>query len=376
MKLPRQNLRLPGPTPVPPEVTEATGGPMINHRGPEFKEIIIDLTEKLKRVCMTQNDLYILTASGTGCLEAAVVNTLSPGDKVLGVTVGSFGDRFAEMAQAYGARVSRLEFPWGSAADPEAIRDALAKDPEIKAVLVTHNETSTGVTNDLESISQVVKEEFDKLLLVDAVSSLGCVALPVDQWKCDMVGTACQKGLLAPPGLSIICVSPQAWEANKEAKMPRYYFDLATAQRYLERGQTPWTPNLPLFYGLMVAVDLLLEEGMGHVFERHGQIAQMTREGVKALGLELLADPRHASDTVTAVKLPVGVDGEQLTELLRLERNVVVAEGLGKLAGKIFRIGHMGHVKEEDIQETLDALSWALPKVGFKLGHSVPGLGR
>jgi aspartate aminotransferase-like enzyme len=290
--------------------------------------------------------------------------------------VGSFGDRFAEMAQAYGARVSRLEFPWGSAADPEAIRDALAKDPEIKAVLVTHNETSTGVTNDLESISQVVKEEFDKLLLVDAVSSLGCVALPVDQWKCDMVGTACQKGLLAPPGLSIICVSPQAWEANKEAKMPRYYFDLATAQRYLERGQTPWTPNLPLFYGLLVAVDLLLEEGMGHVFERHGQIAQMTREGVKALGLELLADPRHASDTVTAVKLPVGVDGEQLTELLRLERNVVVAEGLGKLAGKIFRIGHMGHVKEEDIQETLDALSWALPKVGFKLGHSVPGLGR
>ena len=368
MNLPKQNLRLPGPTPVPNAVTEAIGGPMINHRGPEFQEIIFGLTEKLKKVCMTKNDLYILTSSGTGCLEAAIVNTLSPGDKVLGVTIGSFGDRFSDMAHAYGAEVKRLEFPWGSAADPSAIREALDNDTQIKAVLVTHNETSTGVANDLESISKVVKGEFDKLLLVDAVSSLGCVALPVDQWQCDMVGTACQKGLLAPPGLSIICVSPDAWKAQKEAKMPRYYFDLAMAQAYLEKGQTPWTPNLPLFYGLVVAVDLLLEEGMGHVFERHRQIAQMTRDGVTSLGLELLADPIYASDTVTAVKMPDGVDAQRLMEMLRVEKNVVIAEGPGKLAGKIFRIGHMGHVTEGDIEEALDAISWALPKVGFVSG--------
>ena len=220
MKLHVQNLRTPGPTPVPPQVLEAASGPMINHRGPEFKELILDLTEKLKQVCMTEHDLLILTASGTGCMEAAVINSLSPGDKVLAVTIGAFGDRFAEMAQVYGAQVKRLEFPWGNAADIDTIRSALNEDPEIKAVLVTHNETSTGVTNDLETISQVVKGEFDKLLLVDAVSSLGCIPLPVDQWQCDMVGSASQKGLMTPPGLAFICVSSKGWEAHKEAAIP------------------------------------------------------------------------------------------------------------------------------------------------------------
>ena len=367
MKLHVQNLRTPGPTPVPPQVLEAASGPMINHRGPEFKELILDLTEKLKQVCMTEHDLLILTASGTGCMEAAVINSLSPGDKVLAVTIGAFGDRFAEMAQVYGAQVKRLEFPWGNAADIDTIRSALNEDPEIKAVLVTHNETSTGVTNDLETISQVVKGEFDKLLLVDAVSSLGCIPLPVDQWQCDMVGSASQKGLMTPPGLAFICVSSKGWEAHKEAAIPRFYFDLSAAKRYLERGQTPWTPNLPLFYGLRAALDMLLEEGMEQVFERHRHIAQMTRDGLQDLGLELLADGPHASDTVTAVKMPEGVDGQRLMELLRSERNVVLAGGQSRLQGKIFRIGHMGYVKEEDIQEVFDALSWALPKVGFKL---------
>ncbi len=367
MKLAVQNLRTPGPTPVPPQVVEAASGPMINHRGPEFKELILDLTEKLKRICMTEHDLLILTASGTGCMEAAIVNSLSPDDKVLAVTIGAFGDRFADMAQVYGAQVRRLEFPWGSPADVDEIRIALNEDTAIKAVLVTHNETSTGVTNDLEAISQVVKGEFDKLLVVDAVSSLGCIPLPVDQWHCDMVGSASQKGLMTPPGLAFICVSPRAWEAHKEAKMPRFYFDLAAAKRYLDRGQTPWTPNLPLYHGLRAALDMLLEEGMEQVFERHRHIARITREGLKDLGLELLVDGPHASDTVTAVKMPEEVDGKRLLELLRSESNVVLAGGQSRLQGKIFRIGHMGYVKEEDIQEVLNALAWALPKVGFKL---------
>ena len=373
MKIPRQNLRTPGPTPCPDEVLEAMSSPMINHRGPEFREIILRLTEKLKQVFMTQNRLYILTASGTGSLEAAVVNTLSPGDKVLAVSVGYFGDRFADMTRAYGADVKKLDFEWGEAADPDSIRRVLREDPEIKAVLITHNETSTGVTNDLESISKVVKGESNAMLLVDAISSLGCVPLPVDQWRCDMVCTASQKGLMVPPGLSFISVSEDAWEAREGAKMPRFYFDLQSAQRYLERGANPWTPNVSLFYGLDVALDMMLGEGMEQVFSRHAHIADMTRQGIRALGLELLAKKAHASNTVTSVKLPEGVDGAKLSELLRTEHSVVLAGGQGNLQGRIFRIGHMGRVTEGDIQEVLHALETTLPKVGFKPAHATAG---
>ena len=374
MKFPKQNLRTPGPTPCPDEVLEAMAISMVNHRGPEFGQIVLDVTGKMKKVFMTEARMYILTASGTGALEAAVVNTLSPGDKVLAVSVGYFGDRFTEMTQAYGADVKKLAFEWGTAADPEAIRSALKEDPEIRAVLVTHNETSTGITNDVESIANVVKGEFNKLLLVDAISSIGCVPLPTDKWRCDIVCTASQKGLMVPPGLAFISVSDDAWEASQQARMPRFYFDLAAAQRYLERGgQTPWTPAVSLFYGLDVALDMLLGEGMEKVFSRHVRTAEMTRQGVKALGLELLARESEASNTVTAVRIPEGVDGGKLSSLMRTEHSVVLAGGQGPLQGKIFRIGHMGRVSEEDIQEVLDALEITLPKVGFKKSHAVAG---
>ncbi|HEU0020424.1 MAG TPA: alanine--glyoxylate aminotransferase family protein, partial [Dehalococcoidia bacterium] len=288
MKLARQNLRTPGPTPIPEDIVQAMSSPMVNHRGPEFHDLIIEATAKLKQVFMTQNDLYILTASGTGALEAAIVNTLSPGDKVIGASAGSFGDRFCDAAEAYGAEVKRLTFEWGEPVDPEAIRRALRDDPEIKAVLITHNETSTGVTHDVETIARIVKDEFNKLLLVDAVSSLGCIPVPVDGWNCDMVGTASQKGFMIPPGLSFISVSKAAWQAQKTAKMPRFYFDLAAARRYLERGQTPWTPNLSSLYGLKVALDKMLGEGLENVFDRHASIGEFTRAGVASLGLKLL----------------------------------------------------------------------------------------
>ena len=366
MEIPIQNLRIPGPTPCPDEVLEAMARSMINHRGPEFRELILRITEKLKQVFMTQNRMYILTASGTGSMEAAVVNTLSPGDKVLAVSVGYFGDRFADIAGAYGADVIKLDFEWGKPADSEAIGRRLREDPGIKAVIVTHNETSTGVTNDLQGISKVVKGKFGKLLLVDAISSLGCIPLPVDQWHCDVVCTASQKGLMVPPGLSFISVSQEAWEARESAKMPRYYFDLQAAQRYLERGQNPFTPGVSLFYGLDVALDMLLREGMEEVFRRHARIGDMTRQGIRALDLELLVDDAHSSNTVTAVKIPQGVDGEELVQILRVEHSVVVAGGQGGLQGKVFRIGHMGTVAEEDIKGTLRALEMALPKAGFK----------
>lgn len=366
MRSARQNLRTPGPTPVPDDIVDAMGNPMIDHRGPEFFELITEATAGLKQVFMTQNDLFILTASGTGGLESLIVNSLSPGDRVLSATAGSFGDRFCEMATAYGADVQRLDFEWGEAVDPDEVRRALNDDPGIKAVLVTHNETSTGVTHPLPEISHVVKGEFNKLLLVDAVSSLGCIPLPVDGWNCDMVATASQKGFMIPPGLSFVSVSQAAWEAEAEARMPRFYFDLRAAKSYLERGQTPFTPNVALLYGLQLALDKLLEEGMESVYERHASIAEFTRQGVKRLGLELLAqDETFASNTVTAIKIPEEVDGSGLMSLTRTEENVVLAGGQGKLTGKIFRIGHLGHVTQDDIQEVLDALGRVLPRVGF-----------
>lgn len=369
MKFTRQNLRTPGPTPVPDDIVAAMSEPMINHRGPEFFDLIIEATEKLKQVFMTQNGLYILTASGTGALEAAIVNTLSPGDKVLGISAGSFGDRFCDAAEAYGAAVQRLSFEWGEPVDPQAIRQALRDNPEIKAVLITHNETSTGVTHDLENISRIVKEEFNKLILVDAVSSLGCIPLPVDGWQCDVVGTASQKGFMIPPGLAFVSLSEAGVEAQKTATMPRFYFDLAAAQRYLERGQTPWTPNVSALYGLRFALDKMLDEGLENVFARHASVGQFTRDGVKNLGLELLCtDETRASDAVTAIKMPPGVDGAKLMGLMRTEENVVLAGGQGKLSGKIFRIGHLGYVSQADIEEVLGALKRVLPRVGFSAG--------
>ena len=366
LKIAKQNLRTPGPTPVPEDIVEAMSNPMINHRGPEFMELLSRTTEQLKRVFMTRSDLYILTASGTGAMEASVVNTLSPGDKVLAATAGAFGNRFTELARAYGADVQHLEFEWGEPVDPQAVRRALVGDPGIKAVLVTHNETSTGVTHPLEEIAKVVKGEFDKLLLVDAVSSLACIPLPVDGWNCDVVGTASQKGFMVPPGLAFVSISEAGHKAQKIATMPRFYFDLDAAQRYLERGQTPWTPAVSAFYGLSLALDKLLNEGLENIYQRHARIGQFTRDGVRDLGLELLArDEGCASDTVTAIKMPEGIDGAKLTGLMRTEQNVVLAGGQGKLAGRIFRIGHMGYVSQEDIEEVLEALKVVLPKVGF-----------
>ena len=366
LKIEPQNLRTPGPTPIPDDIVEAMGNPMINHRGPEFDELITKVTAQLKQVFMTSNDLFILTASGTGALEASLVNALSPGDKVVAATAGSFGDRFIDMAEAYGADVHRLDFEWGEPVDPDAIRNVLRDDPAIKAVMITHNETSTGVTHPLEEVARIAKQEFGKLLLVDAVSSLGCIPLPVDAWDCDLVGTASQKGFMIPPGLAFISVSERAWEAQKTATMPRFYFDLEEAKRTLERGQTPFTPNVAAMYGLSLGLDKILEEGLEGVFGRHASIGQMTRDRIRDLGLELLvSDERYASNTVTAVKMPEGIDGRALMGRLRTEKNVVLAGGQGKLSSSIFRIGHLGHVTEDDIEEVIGALEELLPQVGF-----------
>lgn len=354
-------LRIPGPTPCPPEALRALSKQMINHRGKEFGKLLNSITVRLKQVFQTTEDVLILTCSGTGGLEAAIVNTLSPGDKVLSISNGFFGDRFAEVAEQYGAKVSHLAIEWGKPVDPDAVAKALKADKGIKAVLVTHNETSTGVTNDLKELSAVVKE-FDKLLLVDAVSSLSSIDLPVDLWHCDLVVTASQKGWMVPPGLAMVSVSKNAWQAYSEAKMPRYYFDFGKAKNYLEKEQTPWTPAVSICYALDAALDLILSEGLPNIFARHARVAQIAREGIKSMGLSLFPQEDHASNTVTAANASDKINASKLVQILRDEYDVVISGGQQKLSGKIFRIGHLGFVSEKDIKLVLEALNQALPK--------------
>lgn len=359
------NLRTPGPIPLANDVLEAMSWPMINHRGPEYAELLDRTTGRLKQVFDTQGDLYIITGSGTSAMEAAIVNTLSPGDQVLNLTIGAFGDRFGQIAEIFGAEVTTLSFPLGTAVDPDGVKQALNQDPQIKAVLVTHNETSTGVANDLEALAGVVKGEFDKLLLVDGISSVASLPLRTDAWGCDVVGSASQKGWMLPPGLAFITFSERAWQAHAEARMPRFYFDLAQYESYLQKGQPPYTPAISVIFALDLALGKLLDEGMDSVYERHAEIGRMTRAGIRDLGLLLFPEESVASDTVTAVSVPDSVDGARLVGLMRTEHDVVLAGGQAELRGKIFRIGHMGHCTEEEIQGVFDALEQVLPKVGF-----------
>ena len=358
------NLRTPGPIPVPDDILASMAWQMINHRGPEYKDLLYRVTDGVKRVFDTQGDLYILTASGTGAMEAAIVNTLSPGDKVINVCVGVFGQRFGEIAEVFGANVVSLDFPFGSAADPDKVRETLRANPDAKAVLVTHNETSTGVTNDLESIARVIREESDALVLVDGISSVCSIPISADAWGCDVVATASQKGWMLPPGLAFISFGERAWQAHAAAKMPRYYFDMAMYKRYYEIGQPPYTPAISVMFALDIALERIMSEGIGGIYERHATIGKSTREGVKALGLTLFPDESVASDTVTAVNVPDGVDGGKLVATLRDEHGVVLTGGQGPLSGKIFRIGHLGYTTEREIREVMDALSAALPKAG------------
>jgi aspartate aminotransferase-like enzyme len=327
--------------------------------------MLFRVTDRLKQVFETESDVYILTSSGTGAMEAAVVNTLSPGDKVLCATMGSFGDRFGQLAQLFGADVTMLSFPLGAAVDHDELRNALHRDPGIKAVLVTHNETSTGVANDLEAIAGVVKGEFDKLLLVDGISSAGSLPLRTDAWGCDVVATASQKGWMLPPGLAFISFSERAWRAHAEATMPRFYFDVAQYRRYFELGQPPYTPAISVMFALDLALERIVREGMPSIIQRHAAMGAMTRDGVKRLGLSIFPDESVASNTVTAVNVPDGVDSGRMLSLMREQHGVVLAGGQGTLKGKIFRIGHMGETTAAEIQDVLDALATVLPQAGY-----------
>ena len=356
------NLRIPGPTPLPPSVLQALAQPMIGHRGAEFRQLFRSITADLQAVFQTENDVLLLAASGTGAMEAAIVNTVAPGGPVLSVSVGYFGDRFAAIAETCGAAVTRLTFPWGQAAKPEAIVEALRAAPGTKAVLVTHNETATGVTNDLEAIAAAVHSlgEDAPLLLVDAVSAIGAIELRTDAWGCDIVATCSQKALMAPPGLGLLSVGPKAWKVIENTPARSYYFDLKPLRKRAVEGQTPATPPVSDMFGLRAGLDLILAEGLANVFIRHHRVAEHTRQGITALGLELFADPGCMSDTVTAVEFPTGTDSDRIRARLREEFSIAVGGGQGPVKGQIIRIGHMGYVTEADIDPVIEALATIL----------------
>lgn len=361
-----QQLRVPGPTPLPERVVRSSSRPMINHRGPEFAALLTDCVEGLKWAMQTDNDVLLYPASGTGGLEAAATNLISPGEKVLFCTIGSFGERWADIAAAYGADVVRLAMPWGEPIDPADVDRVLDENPAIRKVFVTHNETSTAITNDIKTIAEIVKRR-GLLIAVDSVSGVGSIPLPVDEWKLDVVVTGSQKGWMAPPGLAMISVSADAYRAAEEAKCPRWYFDFAREKKFQDKQQTYTTPPVSVMYALQEGLAIMREEGLENVWARHARVAEMTRQGLTAIGLELFAPDGFRSNTVTAVHAPVDTPDELKALLghLRTRYGLVLAGGQGQLQGKIFRVGHLGYIDERDIYAILATIEQGLQDKGL-----------
>jgi len=358
------NLRIPGPTALPPSVREAGGRQMVNHRGDEFKALLARVTAAMQPYFGTRHDVILLTCAGTGGLEAAIVNTLSPGDPVLAVTMGAFGDRFAKIAEVYGAAVTRLEVEWGEAPDPAGVAQAASAIPGLKAVLLTHNETSTGVTSDVKAIAAAVRDAApEALLLVDAISALGAVPFAMDHWGLDLVVTGSQKAWMAAPGMAMVAVGPRAWAAAEHARMPRFYLDLARHRESAVSGETPWTPAVAVLFQVDEGLRLMAAEGDG-VFARHEAAMAMARAGLRAIGFELLADDRVASRTVTAARIPDGLDWKAFNGALKA-RGLVLAGGQGKLKGRIFRLGHLGSVTTDDILAAIGVIEHSAIEQGL-----------
>jgi aspartate aminotransferase-like enzyme len=358
----QQQLRIPGPTPLPERVVRASLKPMIDHRGPEFAELLADITNGAKRVFETENDLLVLTCSGSGGLESAVANLVSPGDEVVAAICGNFGDRFADIAAAYGARVVRLEAEWGQPVEPADLADVLTAHPGARLVLLTHNETSTGVANRLPDLVRVARAA-GRVVAVDGVSSVSSMRVEVDRLGIDVAVSASQKGWMAPPGVAFVTVNDRAWEMCERATAPRYYYDWRLARKQAANGSTPFTPAVSVLYAVQEGIRMLEEEGLEQVYARHRRLADATEAALAALGLALYAAEGHRSATVTSA-LPVpGLDVSAYRKLLRQKYGVVIAGGQGKMTGKLLRVGHLGAVGDGDIVQVLWAMERALEEL-------------
>lgn len=367
----KQYLMIPGPTPVPPSVLEAISRPMFGHRTEEFASMYKGIVQKLQVVFQTQNDIFVMTQTGTGGMETAVANTISPGDKVLALVTGNFGERFAKLAKIYGGEVDVVNFEWATSVDLKVVEEKLAANT-YKVVLATQNETSTGVLNDIEGIGRLVAKT-PSLLLVDGVSGVGGIEIKVDQWNVDILVTASQKAMMLPPGLAMVSVSPKAWEVINDNQSPRFYFSLPAAKSKIDSWNTPYTPGVSLYVALGAALDMMMEEGMDNVYARHKLLAAATRAGVKALGLKMLAPESNVSPVITGVYSPEGIPADDIRKTLKKEFSVTFAGGQGVLKGKIFRIAHMGFADKMDVIIAISALEMALDRLGYpvKLGTGV-----
>lgn len=366
-------LLIPGPVTVAPEVSAASARPMRNHRGTFAAKVYANLNERLQTVFQTKQPVLLLGSSGTGAMEAAIVNLFSPDDALLALPMGAFGDRMVAIARAYGASVEVIETQWGDKPDPRVLRERLARDRDgaIKGVLITHNETSTGACADLEELARA-RGDHPALLVVDAVSSLGATDLRMDEWGLDVVIGASQKALASLPGAAMIALSRRGWDATKLARMPRFYFDVNKAKTAQDKGQTPWTPPFGILLALEQATDNYLKEGRHAAFARHARFAEAFRGGCSALGLRLFARPGAYSNTVTAFSAGAGIDHRALQQHLRERYGVVVGGGQMKLEGKILRLGTMGAIGPKDIIAAMGALEMTLRDFGL---HAAPGAG-
>jgi aspartate aminotransferase-like enzyme len=360
---PKRHLFTPGPTPVPPEVLAKLAEPVVHHRAADFRTAYGRCLERLQEVCRTSSDVLLFTSSGTGAFESAVANLCAPGDRVVAVSAGSFGERWATMARAYGADVVPVRYEWGETPSPDDLRAALTEAGGAAAVFLVHSETSTGVVSDVRALASAAREA-GALAVVDAVSSLGAVPLETDDWGLDVVVSGSQKALMTPPGLGLAAVSEPAFERAAAGGSARFYFDWQRTRKAQRKVDAPFTPAVSLVLALDVALGLILEAGLEAAFERHRRLGRACREGVKAMGLELFSPDEDRSAVVTAVRAPAGVDSAELVRLLRDRHGVTIAGGQGDLAGKIFRIGHIGYFDLFDITTALAAVELGLVELG------------
>ncbi|URA10088.1 pyridoxal-phosphate-dependent aminotransferase family protein [Thermospira aquatica] len=367
-------LCAPGPTAVPSEVLVEMARPLMHHRTPQFSEVVAENAEMLKKVFKTSSPVLTLTASGTGGMEASITNFMSPGDTIIVLSAGKFGERFAEIGRAYGLNVVELKAEYGKDIKAEEVREALKKYPEAKGVYTEYSETSTAVAFDVKGIASVVRET-SAIMVVDGITAIGAMEFEMDEWGVDVAIAGAQKSFMIPPGLAFVAYSSKAEKLMKEAKLPRFYFDLAKERKNLEKKTTAWTPAISLFMGLNVALKMMLEEGMENVIKRHYLVAETFRQAVQAIGLQLFADVPNVrpSDSVTAIRVPEGVDGAKIPAYMRDKYGVTIAGGQGSMKGKIFRLGHLGYVDKSDIVVELQAMELALKELGytFELGKSV-----
>ncbi len=368
----KKYLFSPGPTMLPPEVLLKMAEPIMHHREPEFEKIFAEIREGLKYLFQTKNEVLTFTSSGTGAMEGAISNILSKGDKALVVRGGKFGERWGEICKAYGIEFIPIDVEWGKGVHPRRIEEILQSDSSIRAVYTQASETSTGVKNPIKEIAEIVKKHENTVIVVDAITGIGVFDIPIDAWGLDVVVSGSQKALMLPPGLAFATLSDKAWKFVERSDLPKYYFDFKKELKGTKKNQSSYTPAITLFVGLRESLNMIRQEGLETLFQRHEKLARATREAVKALGLSLYA-PDSPSSAVTAVKIPEEIDGERLKDLFFERFGITVAEGQDRAKGKIIRIAHLGYYEKLDMVMVISALEMLLKEMGhrFELGAGV-----